>query len=136
LSAQSEFGPYGISGMRKPLVALFSCDTRIICELPAEGKGSFRFAVCEAIDEVEEFFDGNRAAAFVVDFREAAFVQREDAFWLGSMSRRFDDMEIVIVTSDEIPASLQLRDNITQIRCRDDRTPTSELLARLIATAI
>jgi hypothetical protein len=122
--------------MRKPLVALFSRDTRMICELPAEGKGRFRFAVCEAINEVEEFFASNRAAAFIADFRKAAFVQREETFWLGSMSRRFDDMKIVVVTSGEIPASLQRRHNIAQVRCRDDRTPTSELLARLIATAI
>ncbi|MBT4863588.1 MAG: hypothetical protein HON53_00520 [Planctomycetaceae bacterium] len=122
--------------MRKPLVALFSCDTRMICELPAEGKGSFRFAVCEGIDEVEEFFDFNRAAAFIADFREAAFGQHEEAFWLGSMSRRFDDMKIVVVTSAEMPASLRRRENIAQIRCDDDRTPTTELLARLIATAI
>ena len=108
----------------------------MICELPAEGKGSFRFAICEAIDEVEEFFDGNRAAAFIADFRDAAFGQREEAFWLGSMSRRFDDMKIVVVTSGEMPPSLRRRDNIAQIRCDDNRLPTSELLARLIATAI
>jgi hypothetical protein len=108
----------------------------MICELPAEGKGSFRFAVCEAIDEVEEFFDCNRAAAFIADFREAAFGQREEAFRLGNMSRRFNDMKIVVVTSGDMPASLHRRENITQVRCADDRTPTRELLARLIATAI
>jgi hypothetical protein len=108
----------------------------MICQLPAAGKGRFRFAICEAIDEVEEFFACNRAAAFIADFRNAAFGQGPEAIWFSNVNRQFSEMDIVVVTAADMPSPVTQRDNIAQVYCNDDRIPTTELLARLIATAI
>lgn len=129
--------------MSKPLIALLSRDTRLICELPARGKGRFRFAVCEAIEEAEEFFARNRAAAFVADFRETFTAEAAESRWLEGLRRRFADMAIVLLTpaGSQVPAEDWSGHcspepqagcgGIAQLRCGDDRQTVNALLACL-----
>ena len=118
--------------MRKPLIALFSHDTQFICDLPARGKDWFRFAVCEAIDEVEEFFSLNRAAALVADFRRVTVGQRAETSWFRGIRRRFSDMQVVVVASRQsVPLLADRLDDIALLCCDEGRDPTTELLKRL-----
>lgn len=122
--------------MKKPLIAVFSRDTRMICDLPARGKSWFRFAVCEAIDEVEEFFSLNRAAALVADFRAEACCEGPEASWLNSIRQRFEELRIVVVASTDVLQAVDRADNVALLCCNDGRNPTAELLSRLNETAI
>jgi DNA-binding NtrC family response regulator len=104
--------------MTKPLIAILSQSPRFTSELHAMLEDSFRFAVCESIGEVRDFFQSNQPWGFVADFEQGFGSGSPDVQLIDDLLQLRSELRIVAVMSADCPeplARLVARNEITHV---------------------